>query len=214
MTAAPTSWVNGDNKQSFEQAYEALVESERFQTEMNPFEPPEVREPPGWLKQFFEWLGTTGSFWEILAWTVAAIAVAALLFFLSRALFRRFSDKTKSEADDIGEEGWRPESAKAQTLLGEADALARAGNYAEAVHLLLYRSVQDIEQKLPGFLRPALTSRDIASSETLPDRARVAFAKIAQIVERGIFAARPVDEQGWTEARSAYERFAFGESWT
>ena len=77
----------------------------------------------------------------------------------------------------------------------------------------LFRSLEDIEDRLPDFLKPALTSRDIAAAPALPSPARSAFSAIAGIVERGLFAERPVDESGWTEARQAYERFAFGESW-
>lgn len=210
MTAG-TGPIGEGGKQGFDSAYQELIDSGRLQTQMDAYQPPEPRpqaEPPAWL----DWLSGTGPFWEALGWTLAAIFVAALAFFVGRYLYRRYRDRA-APAEEEEDADWRPEEAAARSLLGEADALAREGRFVEAVHLLLFRSLEHIEERLPDFLRPALTSRDIADAEALPPPARGAFAAIAGIVERGFFAARPVDESGWTEARAAYERFAFGESW-
>lgn len=207
---------NGDDgKQDFESAYRELIESERIQTEMTPFEMPERNPPPDWLVSLLQWLETLGPFWQALFW-IAVVGIGGLILFsIGRALYRRFTDRPSGDDDEeeFGEV-WRPETRAAQGLLGEADALAQQGRYAEAAHLLLFRSVADIEERLPDFLRPALTSRDIAQAPALPAPARSAFSSIARVVERGIFAARPVDETGWREARAAYENFAFGKSWT
>ncbi|WP_299329417.1 hypothetical protein [Parasphingopyxis sp.] len=204
-----------DGKQDFESAYRELIESERIQTEMTQFEMPEREPTPNWLVELLQWLETLGPFWQALFWIAVAGVGGLILFSIGRALYRRFSDPPiTDDADDEIAENWRPEVRTAQGLLGEADALAQQGRYAEAAHLLLFRSVADIEERLPDFLRPALTSRDIARAPALPAPARSAFSSIAQVVERGIFAARPVDESGWREARSAYEEFAFGKSWT
>jgi hypothetical protein len=214
MTAAAPP-IRNDNAQNFDQAYRELIETERFQTEMSRFEPPVPREPPNWLAELLRWLETLGPVWQVVFWVVVGGLAAIILYSIGRALYRRFSDPpVSSEEDEADPELWRPEARTAHGLLGEADALAKQGRYAEAAHLLLFRSIADIEQRLPDFMRPALTSRDISDAPALPAPARTAFSSIARIVERGIFAVRPVDEQGWTEARSAYEQFAFGKSWT
>jgi hypothetical protein len=214
MTAPPAP-AGTEGKQSFDQAYRELVDSDRFQTEMPRFEPPERPDPPpDWLSGLLQWLEGTGPFWQILFWTVAGALLLLLLWFIGRALYRRFADRTKIDDGEEEIEDWRPEEKTARGLIGEAEALAREGRYAEAAHLLLFRSIADIEERLPDFLKPALTSRDISASETLPVPARTAFSSIAVIVERGIFAERAVDEQGWNEARTAYENFAFGRDWT
>ncbi len=213
MTAAAPPITKG-NEQDFDQVYRELIESDRFQTEMAQFEPPVPREPPNWLADLLRWLEALGPVWQALFWIVVGGVAAIILYSIGRALYRRFSDPpVKSAKDEQDPEYWRPEARTAHGLLGEADALAKQGRYAEAAHLLLFRSIADIEQRLPDFMRPALTSRDISDAAALPVPARTAFSSIARIVERGIFAVRPVDEQGWTEARSAYEQFAFGKSW-
>lgn len=211
MTAAAQPIANAD-KQNFETAYRELVESERFQTGMTRFEIPQA-DPPGWLVRLLEWLETTGPVWQGLFWIVVIGLAALILFAIGRALYYRFAGRATPTEEEPDADYWRPETETARGLLGEADALARDGRYAEAAHLLLFRSIADIEERLPDFLRPALTSRDIASASALPAPARTAFSAIAGVVERGIFAVRPVDEKGWTEARAAYEQFAFGKSW-
>ena len=99
------------------------------------------------------------------------------------------------------------------SLLGEADALAAAGRYAEAAHLLLHRSIEDVDARRPDLIRKSLTSRDIAALPAIPDRPRGAFARIAMLVERSLFARRPLAEPDWRTCRTAYEQFAFAEAW-
>jgi len=111
------------------------------------------------------------------------------------------------------EDTWRPEEAPARALLAEADALAASGRYAEAAHLLLFRSIEDIDRKRPQVVRPALTSRDIAGASQLPATPRKAFLSIVMTVERSLFAGRPLDRDDWTGCRAAYETFAFAPEW-
>jgi hypothetical protein len=107
----------------------------------------------------------------------------------------------------------RPDAAAARSLLEEADALARQGRFAEAVHLLLFRSIEDIQERVDGGVPNSLTAREIAALGKLPARARRALAPIIQVVERSFFGGRAVEADGWQEARSSYEDFAFGEGW-
>ncbi|HWT13705.1 MAG TPA: DUF4129 domain-containing protein, partial [Allosphingosinicella sp.] len=80
-------------------------------------------------------------------------------------------------------------------------------------HLLLFRSIEDIESRRPRLVRPALTSRDIAALDAIPERPRGAFSRMARLVERSLFARRPLAEGDWRDCRAAYEEFAFVEGW-
>ena len=119
----------------------------------------------------------------------------------------------RREAGQAEEADWRPEAEVAQGLLGEADALAARGLFSEAAHLLLFRSIEDIDSRRPALVRPAFTSRDIAALEPIPPRPRSAFLAIAMSVERSLFAQRPLAEPDWRDCRAAYEEFAFAEGW-
>jgi len=107
----------------------------------------------------------------------------------------------------------QPEAAPALALLGQADALAADGHYGEAARLILHRSIEDIEARRPALVRPALTSRDIAGLPALPGGPRAAFARIAMLVERSLFARRALGADDWRDCRAAYQEFAFAESW-
>ena len=173
-------------------------------------------EPPEWLKPLLDGLGKIGPYMIYLFWgaVIIGLAIIALLVALEAkgVAWRLPWRRARKQAE--AEEEWRPDAGAAQILLSEADALAARGAYDEAVHLLLRRSVADIAGRLPDFLRPSLTSRDIATAPSLPSRARQAFSEIARIVEAALFARRPVGVEGWQQARGAYERFAFRDAWT
>ena len=81
------------------------------------------------------------------------------------------------------------------------------------MRLLLYRSVEDIENRLPRHIRMAMTSREIAALKDLPAKARQAFAAIASIVEKGVFAGLDITREDYQLARAAYETFASAEAW-
>ena len=76
------------------------------------------------------------------------------------------------------------------------------------MHLLLFRSIEDIDGRWPGLVRPALTSRDIAGLGDLPEAARRTFASIAQVVERSLFAGQTLNAADFADCRQAYQAFA------
>jgi hypothetical protein len=202
-----------------------------IQFDLTPPNPPP--HAPGWLHAFFRWLGKVlepvgrflrwiGSFVpdapyaRILLWTVLAAAAAALGWLVYNRirygewrLRRRWSPPAEMEA----EEDWAPENQAAQSWLDQADQLAREGRYAEAIHHLLFRSVEDIARRRPNVVRPALTSRELAASQALPARARELFASIARLVERSLFGGREVGEPDWLSARESYANFALPGAW-
>ena len=94
------------------------------------------------------------------------------------------------------------------------DRLAGEGRFAEAVHLLLFRSIEDIEAKRPHAVKPALTSRDILELKGLPAAARLALSRLVSTVEWSFFGGRPVGAGDFATCRRAYEEFAFPDAWT
>ena len=177
---------------------------------------PPPKPPPEWLKDLGRMLGALAPAFQWLFWGIVAIVVATVVFFIARELLalRWPGLKKRKKKQAAAEPEWRPTPAQARALLEEADKLAAEGRYAEAVHLILFRSIEEIQGRRPHLLRPALTSRDIAGLEGLPGRARDAFAGIAEMVERSFFGGRPVDADSFGRCRQAYEAFAFPEAWS
>jgi len=169
--------------------------------------------PPDWLKPLVQFLKGVAPALQWVFWGGLALVAGLILFYVGRELIRlRWPSKVKPGAVASAPE-WRPEPAQARALLEDADRMAAQGRFAEAAHLLLFRSIDDIEGRRPRLIRPALTSRDIAALEGVPETARRAFQTIAQVVERSFFGGRDVDAAAFAECRRAYESFAFPEAW-
>lgn len=194
--------------QDFAEAHRALLGDHTIQFDLPQAAPP----PPRGDAPSLDWMPS-------LFTSFFYIGAALLALFVIYLVWRRASEgewawpwhRTAGETNEGAD--WRPAEAPARQLLGEADALAAQGRFAEAARLLLFRSIEDIDSRRPALVRPALTSRDIAILPAIPDRPRTAFARIAMLVERSLFAARPLLEGDWRDCRSAYEEFAFAEGW-
>ena len=194
---------------AFAAAHRELLADSAIQFDLPRFQPPEI---PAWLRWLGEFMSAEHPILRVLIWVVI-IAVAALLLFLIARRLWGVDWPWRRKGEEAADESWRPEEAPARQLLGEADALAERGLFSEAAHLLLFRSIEDIDSRHPELLRPALTSRDIAGLPAIPDRPRTAFARIAMLVERSLFARRPLEQGDWRDCRAAYEEFAFAEGW-
>jgi hypothetical protein len=171
-------------------------------------------EPPAWLKPFLNWLGhaliAIAPAFKYIFWggiIIGAVVIGYFLFWELLAI-RWGWRKRKAVRPVQLERAWAPTTAKARTLIEDADRLAAEGRYDAAVHLLLFRSIEDIDQRWPGSVRPALTSRDIADHPRLTESARRIFGDIARVVERSFFGGAPVGEADFRACRQAYSTFA------
>ena len=145
---------------------------------------------------------------RILLLILLALGVLTLIW----AILAPYVEQWHSRKRPVQAE-WQPQPAAARALLTQAEALAAEGRFDQAVRLLLHHSIADIEKRRPDLLRPSSTSREIGRFDSLPKAAREMFAVIAGQVERGIFAALPIDESGWRVSRDAYAGFALKETW-
>lgn len=168
---------------------------------------------PDWLTDVFRFIARLfeplgrllGSSWSGVEILLAALAVLGVLWILWTLLQRwqlaRALALPAQEPPVI-------DHAAALALLEDADALAAAGRFDEAVHLLLRRSVHHIAAARPDWLSPSSTAREIALIPELPGAARQAFSLIAQDVERSLYALRALAADDWHRARAAYAAFA------
>ena len=218
----------------FAAAHAALKADPTVQFTLHRAPPPPA--PPAWLEPFGRWLiGVLRPIWRFFAWIdsffpawpfariflwcVVAVVVALVAWGVYQRVRYgewRLPRRILSRATLVAAEeevGWSPEAAPVREWLREADAMAAAGRYAEAVHHLLFRSIEDIARRRPKLVRPALTSRELSASAALPPPARDLFAGIARLVERSLFGGRAVDASDWTGARAAYADFAAAGTW-
>lgn len=220
VAAAQTS--GDEDAGSVERLVEQHRADERIQTERPQFEPEPRKQrrqsDNAFLKaigRFFAWLFS--HFGWLFRWLLIAAVAGVIVYVLwymfggmSLAGWRR--KQGGGERDISVQDADRPDESEARALLDEADALAGEGRFAEAVHLLLFRSIEDIRARRSGGVPRSLTAREIQSLGDLTQRTREALAPIIALVERSFFGGRPVDADGWKTARASYQSFAFGEA--
>ena len=216
----------------FRQAWRALRGDGGVQFDLTPAAPP--AQAPAWLRTLGHWVADAfrpigralswinsmmpeAPYARILLWTVLVAGAVAVLWMIVQR-FRtgewRLPRWRRRGGDEIEtEDEWVPDAVPARAWLEEADALAARGEFAEAVHHLLRRSIDDIAWRRPQLVRPALTSRDIAATEGIPGQARALFKPIVAIVERSLFGGRPVSADEWSATRNAYADFALPQAW-
>ena len=206
---------HGETLQALERAHRALLARKDIQFDLQTTVRPEPPPPPAWLERLFQWLARlfehASPVFQVLFWGVVALAVAGILFLIVREVGG--FDWLRRRKPKGAEPQYHPTTELAEKLLADADALAAEGRFAEAVHVLLLRSIDDVRQWRPRAIRPSLTSRDIEGLEVLPGEARSAFSAMARLVETSLFGGRAVDAEGFSASRRAYEAFAFKEVW-
>jgi hypothetical protein len=202
-----------------DQRHSELLARDDLQFSFTPPEEIPLREPAQPQPSLFGWLDNLldaiAPVFTWIFWGAVVLAAAALVWFLGREAWavrfgwqKKAADKTQDQMTDF-----RPEPARARALLEEADRLAALGQYDEAAHTLLYRSIADIEERAPQAIRKAQTAREIARLPVLPEAVRAAFAPITRAVEQSWFGGRKLDAEIYQACRKAYADFALPASW-
>ncbi len=204
-TASEQSIVHSEA--DIERAYRAIKRNEDYQMELAE---PIPRKP---ASAFEKWLGKVFSaigkillpLFEILFWLCAGGLILGALYLVGRAIYEtRFAKPAKKSDDTPDIPLYQPAQAQARILLDEVDKLAAEGRYGEAVHTLLFRSIQDIDRNRPNVVRRSLTAREIGSLSVLTTEARIAFSTIAGVSELAHFGGVAVNKAGFETARAAY----------
>ena len=188
-----------------------MIQNKDLQFDFGAFQP---QKPPEWVVALLKFLALGEPVLRILFWLVIAALIALLAYYIGRELwYRRWPRSEARKRPPLSTAQWRPTAEEALLLLSHADALAASGAFEKAIHLLLLRSIQDIDKHRPAVVTPSLTSREISLLGALPGSSRGAFANIVRVCERGVFGGRPVDAADFATCRTEYERFAFPEAW-
>lgn len=179
----------------------------KLQTELPQEAPVATRKSgklPNWLKAFA--VITKYIFYGFLI-----LCVSFLVYMLVREIIRirrnRAPQGEKEEAPPIPV--YQPDAETARIVLDDADKLASEGRFTEAVHTLLFRSIQDIEDKRPHHVNTSLTSREISKLPILSRKARDGFSMISTLVESSFFGGNTLTANDYSLSKSAYKTFAF-----
>ena len=197
------------NQDDFETAFRQLKSQDQLQFELaaQP-ETPTFKWLQGLLEAIGRILVLLYPFFIILFWGFVILVVGLLLYVIITSIRSFHVARRQKQEDDEDTFTYRPTQAQAIILLQEVDALAAKGLYAEAVHQLLFRSIQDIGIAKPNIIRRSYTSREIAEISSLAPDTRHAFALITAEVERSYFGGRNLDKSAFDKCRAAYAELA------
>jgi len=167
---------------------------------------------PLWLQRLLDFLHRHSTWFDYAGWALLAGGVLVLGYFLVRHILRRgWAQAENPPMHPLP--AWQPDVHQARLLLRDADALAAQGRFEDAAHLLLLVCIQELTERRPGLVLPALTSREIAHLEALSPQARRVFSEIALVVERCLFGARALGAEDFAQVRAAFEQFTIPEVW-
>jgi hypothetical protein len=167
---------------------------------------------PLWLRHLIQFLDQHAAWFKWGGWILLGAAVLAIGYVLVRHLLQH----GLSQADNFPLRpmpAWQPTAEQARLLLRDADALAAQNRFADAAHLLLLVAIQEIGDRRPGLILPALTSREIAGLNALSPQAQQIFSHIALVVERCIFGGRALTADDYGEVRRTFEQFTVPQTW-
>jgi hypothetical protein len=147
-------------------------------------------------------------FASFLMWGV----LIALAIVLAIAIVSELKDGDKDPEIADEPDAQRKLSAAADAILerplGDADELARRGEFAEAIHTLLLRTLQELVRSAAVRVTPSMTSREILARVPLLADAREAFAGLITAVEITHFGDEPANATDYQRCREQFHVFA------
>jgi hypothetical protein len=132
--------------------------------------------------------------------TIALIVLSNLknnLWSRSRAKKLSFEGGEKERGADAAS---RMEHAQA-----EADDLAKEGGFAEAIHIMLLRSVGEMRNRMRNPIAASLTSRELLRNLDLSPEEREVFGALVDSVEISYFGGREPGEEEYLACRRSFD---------
>jgi len=151
---------------------------------------------------------TGSSLMTMVMWGLVIVIAVLIASWFASELSRYGGDAELEVEPDVRD---RMQAASAEIIerpLGDADELARRGEFAEAIHTLLLRTLQELARTAAVRVGPATTSREILARVPLLADARSALAGLITAVEITHFGAEPADATDYERCREQFHVFA------
>jgi hypothetical protein len=131
----------------------------------------------------------------LIAVIAVALCIVAYHLYGTYAFGRRLSKKKVDQALQVATQPIARTADAPLPDLDEIERLARAGAYAEAIHLMLLRALEALRRRLGTSWAKSLTSREIARRSELPATDRSALKMLVGAVEISRFGGKSANEQ-------------------
>jgi hypothetical protein len=152
--------------------------------------------------------GAASSLMTFLMWGMVIVVGVLLAFWVASELSKYGGDAELPAADESVARMAAATGAIIDRPLGDADELARRGQFAEAIHTLLLRTLQELVRSAAVRVAPATTSREILARVPLLADARSALAGLITAVEVTHFGDEPANAADYERCRQQFHVFA------
>jgi len=141
-----------------------------------------------------------------LLWFLVFIVVAVFALWIAREFLGYLPDAEAEIEAAILEDG--PANTVVSAPLQDARALAQRGQYGEAIHTLLLRTLKELGRTNTEPLAPSLTSREILEALQLAPAAHDALTGLIAAVELCHFRGSPPTQGDYARCLGHFEVFA------
>jgi hypothetical protein len=152
--------------------------------------------------------GGMSSLMTMLMWGMVIVIGVLLAFWFASEISKYGGDAELPPADESRARMQAAADAIIDRPLGDADELARRGEFAEAIHTLLLRTLQELVRSAAVRVAPATTSREVLARVPLLADARSALAGLITAVEVTHFGDEPANAADYERCRQQFAVFA------
>ena len=158
---------------------------------------------PGWRISL---PAEVGAILGLLLWMAIFVSAALLLYLAAGEVSSVRWGSNRSPGSGFGANGPGAEGGPAGGVdyVSESERLAAAGEYAEAVHLLLLGALERLREALDVELGASLTSRELVEGLRLGDDRRTALGVLVSTVELSRFGGRHLDGSVYARCQQCY----------
>jgi hypothetical protein len=168
-----------------------------------PDEKPEAKpEPP--RSHRFEISGDFGSLADLVLIGLVVVLVVALAIALSTGDWKWLLAPSRAKPPEETQAVVNRE--RARESLHDADRSAVAGDWSNAIHILLLTSIDLLRRRIGQDVPVALTGRELVGVANVGELRRGDFAALVQAAELCHFGGRPADRVLYDRCREHYER--------
>jgi hypothetical protein len=152
--------------------------------------------------------GPLGSLMTVLMWGLLIVMAVLLAFWLTNELMKGEDNAEVGPDAEAAPDVAAATAAIIARPLGDADELARRGEFAEAIHTLLLRTLEELVRSAAVRVERSHTSREILARVPLLADAREALSGLITAVELTHFGDEPANAADYERCRQQFHRFA------
>jgi len=139
--------------------------------------------------------------------TMGVLFLIAIVFVGLVLILRSLPGSSSPDVDGVAPVSPEKGTPMRPQRLADADALARGGRFAEAIHALLLHALVEMSRRVQAAAPPAATSREILGSAAVPAAVRGALGPLVSAVEWVHFGPGTAGPEDYATCLAHYQRF-------